>query len=123
MPCLPCRARGLSRFRIAKQVKDLSASPTKQQRSITIPAKHLHFGTTAREDIQRGIDTLANTVKIPLGPRGRNVVLDKSFGSPLSTKDGVTVARDIELANRFENIGVQMVREVASTTSAVAGDG
>ena len=62
-------------------------------------------------------------MKITLGPRGRNVVLDKSFGSPLSTKDGVTVAKDIELANRFENIGAQMVREVASTTSDVAGDG
>jgi chaperonin GroEL len=88
-----------------------------------MPAKQLHFGTTARGDIQRGIDKLANTVKITLGPRGRNVVLDKSFGSPLSTKDGVTVAKDIELANRFENIGAQMVREVASTTSDVAGDG
>jgi chaperonin GroEL len=88
-----------------------------------MPAKQLHFGTTAREDIQRGIDTLANTVKITLGPRGRNVVLDKSFGSPLSTKDGVTVAKEIELANRFENIGAQMVREVASKTSDVAGDG
>ena len=88
-----------------------------------MPAKQLHFGTTAREDIQRGIDKLANTVKITLGPRGRNVVLDKSFGSPLSTKDGVTVAKEIELANRFENIGAQMVREVASTTSDVAGDG
>ena len=88
-----------------------------------MPAKQLHFGTTAREDIQRGIDKLANAVKITLGPRGRNVVLDKSFGSPLSTKDGVTVAKEIELANRFENIGAQMVREVASTTSDVAGDG
>ena len=88
-----------------------------------MPAKHLHFGTTARGDIQRGIDKLANAVKITLGPRGRNVVLDKSFGSPLSTKDGVTVAKEIELANRFENIGAQMVREVASTTSDVAGDG
>ena len=88
-----------------------------------MPAKQLHFGTTAREDIQRGIDKLANAVKITLGPRGRNVVLDKSFGAPLSTKDGVTVAKEIELANRFENIGAQMVREVASTTSDVAGDG
>ena len=88
-----------------------------------MPAKQLHFGTTARGDIQRGIDKLANAVKITLGPRGRNVVLDKSFGSPLSTKDGVTVAKEIELANRFENIGAQMVREVASTTSDVAGDG
>jgi chaperonin GroEL len=88
-----------------------------------MPAKQLHFGTTARGDIQRGIDKLANAVKITLGPRGRNVVLDKPFGSPLSTKDGVTVAKEIELANRFENIGAQMVREVASTTSDVAGDG
>jgi chaperonin GroEL len=88
-----------------------------------MPAKELHFGTTARSDIQRGIDKLANAVKITLGPRGRNVVLDKAYDSPLSTKDGVTVAKDIELANRFENIGAQMVREVASKTSEVAGDG
>jgi chaperonin GroEL len=88
-----------------------------------MPAKHLHFGTTAREDIQRGVDKLANAVKITLGPRGRHVILDKSFGSPLSTKDGVTVAKEIELENRFENMGAQMVREVASKTSDVAGDG
>ena len=88
-----------------------------------MPAKQLHFGTTARSDIQRGVDKLANAVKITLGPRGRNVVLDKAFGSPLSTKDGVTVAKEIELENRFENIGAQMVREVASKTSDVAGDG
>jgi chaperonin GroEL len=88
-----------------------------------MPAKQLHFGTTARSDIQRGVDKLANAVKITLGPRGRNVVLDTAYGSPLSTKDGVTVAKDIALANRFENIGAQMVREVASTTSEVAGDG
>src|SRR5713101_2166798 len=88
-----------------------------------MPAKQLHFGTTARQDIQRGVDKLANAVKITLGPRGRNVILDKAFGSPLSTKDGVTVAKEIELANRFENIGAQMVREVASKTSDVAGDG
>jgi len=88
-----------------------------------MPAKQLHFGSTAREDIQRGVDKLANAVKITLGPRGRNVVLNKSFGSPLSTKDGVTVAKEIELENRFENIGAQMVREVASKTSDVAGDG
>src|SRR5712691_8703192 len=88
-----------------------------------MPAKQLHFGTTARQDIQRGVDKLANAVKITLGPRGRNVILDKAFGSPLSTKDGVTVAKEIELENRFENIGAQMVREVASKTSEVAGDG
>ena len=88
-----------------------------------MPAKQLHFGTTARSDIQRGVDKLANAVKITLGPRGRHVVLDKAYGSPLSTKDGVTVAKEIELDNRFENIGAQMVREVASKTSEVAGDG
>jgi chaperonin GroEL len=88
-----------------------------------MPPKQLHFGTTARSDIQRGVDKLANAVKITLGPRGRHVVLDKAYGSPLSTKDGVTVAKEIELDNRFENIGAQMVREVASTTSDVAGDG
>ena len=88
-----------------------------------MPAKQLHFGETAREDIQRGVDKLANAVKITLGPRGRNVVLGKSFGTPLSTKDGVTVAQEIALENRFENIGAHMVREVASKTSEVAGDG
>jgi chaperonin GroEL len=88
-----------------------------------MPAKHLHFGTTARRDIQRGVDTLANAVKITLGPRGRNVLLGKSFGAPLSTKDGVSVAKAIDLDNRFENMGAQLVREVASTTSEVAGDG
>ncbi len=86
-------------------------------------AKELHFGDKARNDILHGINKLANAVKVTLGPRGRNVVLDKSFGSPLSTKDGVTVANEIELENRFENIGAQLVREVASKTSDVAGDG
>jgi chaperonin GroEL len=86
-------------------------------------AKQLHFGTAARQDIQHGIDKLANAVKVTLGPRGRNVVLDKKFGSPLSTKDGVTVAKEVELDNHFENMGAQMVREVASKTSDVAGDG
>src|SRR6059058_2097160 len=108
-------------------VRSMSCSPhqstTKKRRRMRMPAKQLHFGTTARSEIQRGIDKLANAVKITLGPRGRNVVLDKTFGSPLSTKDGVTVAKEIELANRFENIGAQMVREVASKTSDVAGDG
>ena len=86
-------------------------------------AKELHFGDKARNDILHGIDKLANAVKITLGPRGRNVLLDKPFGSPFSTKDGVTVAKEIELGNRFENMGAQMVREVASKTSDVAGDG
>ncbi|HET9867563.1 MAG TPA: chaperonin GroEL, partial [Nitrospira sp.] len=86
-------------------------------------AKELHFGDNARHDILHGIDKLANAVKITLGPRGRNVLLDKQFGSPLSTKDGVTVAKEVELENRFENMGAQLVREVASKTSDVAGDG
>jgi len=88
-----------------------------------MPAKQLHFGATARQDIQHGIDKLANAVKVTLGPKGRNVVIDKKFGSPLSTKDGVTVAKEIELDKPFENMGAQMVREVASKTSDVAGDG
>src|SRR5271157_5317096 len=86
-------------------------------------AKQLAFDVVAREKLLRGIDVLANAVKVTLGPRGRNVVLDKSFGSPLITKDGVTVAKEIELENHFENMGAQMVKEVAAKTSDVAGDG
>src|SRR5919109_3769951 len=88
-----------------------------------MPAKQLHFGESARGDILSGVNKLANAVKVTLGPRGRNVVLDKKFGSPQSTKDGVTVAKEIELEDPFENMGAQMVREVASKTSDVAGDG
>jgi len=88
-----------------------------------MPAKQLHFGEKARADILSGVNKLANAVKVTLGPRGRNVVLDKKFGSPASTKDGVTVAKKIELEDPFENMGAQMVREVASKTSDVAGDG
>jgi chaperonin GroEL len=88
-----------------------------------MPAKQLHFGESARGDILSGINKLANAVRVTLGPRGRNVVLDKKFGSPQSTKDGVTVAKEIELEDPFENMGAQMVREVASKTSDVAGDG
>ena len=76
-----------------------------------------------RERMLRGIDTLADAVRVTLGPKGRNVVLDKSFGAPRITKDGVTVAKEIELPDKFENMGAQMVREVASKTSDVAGDG
>jgi len=86
-------------------------------------AKEVKFHSDARERMLRGVDTLANTVKVTLGPRGRNVVLDKSFGAPRITKDGVTVAKEIELADKFENMGAQMVREVASKTSDQAGDG
>src|SRR5881296_97142 len=88
-----------------------------------MPVKQLHFGEKARGDILSGINKLANAVKVTLGPRGRNVVLDKKFGSPASTKDGVTVAKEIQLDDPFENMGAQMVREVASKTSDAAGDG
>src|SRR5499425_1670831 len=86
-------------------------------------AKEIRFHADARERMLRGIDILANAVKVTLGPKGRNVVIDKSFGAPRTTKDGVTVAKEIELADKFENMGAQMVREVASKTSDQAGDG
>ncbi|MEM1385714.1 MAG: chaperonin GroEL [Pseudomonadota bacterium] len=86
-------------------------------------AKDVKFHTDARERMLRGVDTLANAVKVTLGPKGRNVVLDKSFGAPRITKDGVTVAKEIELSDKFENMGAQMVREVASRTNDEAGDG
>ena len=86
-------------------------------------AKDVRFGGDARARMLRGVDILADAVKVTLGPKGRNVVLDKSFGAPRITKDGVTVAKEIELADKFENMGAQMVREVASKTSDVAGDG
>ena len=87
-----------------------------------MPAKEVRFSGDARERMLRGIDILTNAVKVTLGPKGRNVVLDKSFGAPRVTKDGVTVAKEIELADKFENMGAQMVREVASRTSDQAGD-
>src|SRR5881392_1996546 len=86
-------------------------------------AKRIVHGEDSRQAILRGINMLANAVKITLGPKGRNVVLDKKFGSPLITKDGVTVAKEIELKDPLENMGAQMVKEVASKTSDVAGDG
>jgi chaperonin GroEL len=86
-------------------------------------AKEVKFSTEAREKMLRGVDILANAVKVTLGPKGRNVVLDKSFGAPRITKDGVTVAKEIELSDKFENMGAQMVREVASKTNDAAGDG
>src|SRR6267142_1807216 len=86
-------------------------------------AKDVKFSSDARERMLRGVDILANAVKVTLGPKGRNVVLDKSFGAPRITKDGVTVAKEIELADKFENMGAQMVKEVASKTSDQAGDG
>src|SRR6478609_414767 len=86
-------------------------------------AKDVKFSTDARERMLRGVETLADAVRVTLGPKGRNVILDKSFGAPRITKDGVTVAKEIELSDKFENMGAQMVREVASKTSSVAGDG
>src|SRR6201991_547578 len=86
-------------------------------------AKDVKFGVEARDRMLRGVDILANAVKVTLGPKGRNVVLDKSFGAPRITKDGVTVAKEIELEDKFENMGAQMVREVASKSSDFAGDG
>jgi len=86
-------------------------------------AKDVKFGADARDRMLRGIDILADAVQVTLGPKGRNVVLDKSFGAPRTTKDGVTVAKEIELADKFENMGAQMVREVASKTNDIAGDG
>src|SRR4029079_2161715 len=86
-------------------------------------SKELRFSEDARKSILRGVDALANAVRVTLGPKGRNVVIEKSFGSPLITKDGVTVAKEVELENKFENMGAQMVREVASKTSDDAGDG
>ena len=86
-------------------------------------AKDVKFSTDARDKMLHGVDVLANAVRVTLGPKGRNVVLDKSYGAPRITKDGVTVAKEIELSDKFENMGAQMVREVASKTSTVAGDG
>ena len=86
-------------------------------------SKELLFDAKAREKLSRGVDKLANAVKVTLGPKGRNVVIEKSFGAPVITKDGVSVAKEIELEDKFENMGAQMVREVASKTNDIAGDG
>ncbi|MBM3890934.1 MAG: chaperonin GroEL, partial [Verrucomicrobia bacterium] len=86
-------------------------------------AKQLIYNEAARQGLLRGVEKLAKAVAVTLGPKGRNVVLDKKYGSPTITKDGVTVAKEIELEDPFENMGAQMVREVASKTSDVAGDG
>src|SRR2546428_10016879 len=86
-------------------------------------AKEITYAEDCRQGILRGVNKLADAVKVTLGPKGRNVVLEKKFGSPLSTKDGVTVAKEIELKDPKENVGAQLVREVASKTSDIAGDG
>src|SRR5690554_4733327 len=86
-------------------------------------AKDLKYAENARHALERGVNKLADTVKITLGPKGRNVVLDKKFGSPVITNDGVTIAKEIEIEDRFENMGAQLVKEVATKTNDVAGDG
>src|SRR5512133_1990369 len=86
-------------------------------------AKEIKYDQRVRESLLKGVNTLADAVKVTLGPKGRNVILEKTFGSPNVTKDGVTVAKEIELEDKFENMGAQMVKEVASKTSDVAGDG
>ena len=86
-------------------------------------AKELKYGSEARKALEAGVDKLADTVRVTLGPKGRNVVLDKSFGAPLITNDGVTIAKDIELEDAFENMGAQLVKEAATKTNDVAGDG
>src|SRR5512136_754705 len=90
---------------------------------MNMAAKEIKYDAIAREKILKGVDALAGAVKVTLGPKGRNVVIAKSWGAPTITKDGVTVAKEIELENKFENMGAQMVKEVASKTSDVAGDG
>ena len=86
-------------------------------------AKEIKFGADARAALEAGVNKLADTVRVTLGPKGRNVVLDKQFGSPLITNDGVTIAKEIELEDPFENMGAQLIKEVASKTNDVAGDG
>ena len=86
-------------------------------------AKMIVYGEEARKKLQSGIDQLANTVKVTIGPKGRNVVLGKKYGSPLITNDGVTIAKEVELEDAFENMGAQLIREVATKTNDVAGDG
>src|ERR1700686_4886085 len=93
------------------------------KRNTEMSAKEVKFSVDARDRMLHGIDTLTHAVRVTLGPKGRNVLLDKSFGAPRMTKDGVTVAKEIELEDKFENMGAQMVREVASKTSDQAGDG
>src|SRR6187399_3682082 len=86
-------------------------------------AKQLEFNDSARKSLERGVDALANAVKVTLGPRGRNVVIDKKWGAPTITNDGVTIARDVELEDPYENMGAQLAKEVATKTNDVAGDG
>ena len=110
----------------AKQTTAVAKKPAAaivtKKKKVTM-AKQIIYGDQARRAVLRGVNQLADAVKVTLGPKGRNVIIDKQFGSPTITKDGVTVAREIDLADSLQNIGAQMVREVASKTSDVAGDG
>src|SRR6202022_3594968 len=117
-------------MRPAIQISSLMSPPSRAvlgsdqlKTEIIMSAKEVKFGVDARDRMLRGVEILNNAVKVTLGPKGRNVVLDKSFGAPRITKDGVTVAKEIELEEKFENMGAQMVREVASKASDFAGDG
>src|SRR5215204_4192267 len=106
-----------------ERTKCWQSSKQAEDKRDQLMAKQIVYGDASRQGILRGVNSLANAVKVTLGPRGRNVVIDKKFGSPTITKDGVTVAKEIELQDPLENMGAQMVREVASKTSDVAGDG
>src|SRR5678816_4201532 len=106
-----------------EKTKSWRSSKQAEGKRDQLMAKQIVYGDASRQGILRGVDSLANAVRVTLGPRGRNVILDKKFGSPTITKDGVTVAKEIELRDPLENMGAQMVREVASKTSDVAGDG
>src|SRR3954454_17826034 len=116
-------------MRPAIQISSLKNSPVARllgsdqlKTEIAMSAKEVKFGVDARDRMLRGVEILNNAVKVTLGPKGRNVVLDKSFSAPRITKDGVTVAKEIELKEKFENMGAQMVREVATKTSTEADD-
>ena len=109
--------------RRARQLDSVCRRSTSRRRELHMAAKELHFNVDARAALKRGVDHLAEAVKVTLGPKGRNVVIDKKFGAPTVTKDGVTVAKEIELSDPLENMGAQMVKEVATKTSDLAGDG
>jgi hypothetical protein len=121
--------RGLKPTRAPREPRGSRARPQppphsfSEKREHPMAAKEVRFDEYARSAILRGVNVLADAVKVTLGPRGRNVVIEKSWGSPTVTKDGVTVAKEIELEDKFENMGAQMVKEVASKTSDIAGDG
>src|SRR6478672_3768240 len=120
----PWDPAGATRAASSSRSRSRSApDEVEQKRNAQMSAKEVKFSVDARDRMMHGIDILTNAVRVTLGPKGRNVLLDKSYGAPRITKDGVTVAKEIELEDKFENMGAQMVREVASKTSDQAGDG